>query len=460
MNKWWLPPAKDPKHEAFEAHLRALGFSKAEPYQEWCAANGLSTDWDKTPSKRFEEIKLIKEQRIVQAFQEGRLRNQPLYKKIRAYIQNPEALQKDPNIQSFALSAKKFNFPLEDFLSFIEVIDKKTELLATKELSEALLLVFRERSRWIRRPQEFNCKTKNLHGQFNQLLRHLFSRYKIPEFMDQAWLMSLERDREEYIPWFLWVAEGKNLRTYPKMPIAVNKGIIHEFLKAPSNYSIPQALRYGQLKFLNASGRLINGVLESQIGREFKNEEFWLSFLQFICRQQFFDPVLIPNLVDYLQHQKFSPNAPQPLLSMKGRRLEILINESEAWHARIQKERGKHYLEWNPQDVDVFKKEEKSGENLNLWTMEELTNSKQLEAEGSTMKHCVASYKYSCHQKRKSIWSLKLNGLRVATIEVDLAQKAIVQAKGKYNAKVEGKAMTLLMEWAGHARYDIKLGLW
>lgn len=457
--KWWLPEPKDPKIEAFESHCRALGLS-TEKYPSWCASNGFSQDWDKTPAKRYEEIKFVKEQKIVQAFQEGRLRNQPLHKKIRAYIKDPESMKKDPNIQNFALKAKTYNFPLEDFLRFIEAIDKKTELLAIKDIQEALILVFRERAHWIRKPQEFTVKTKNLHGQLNQLLRHLFCKYEMPEFMNQAWTAALAADRDKYISWFLWLAEGKNLRTFPDFPATLNKQISHEFLKAPNNYTITQALRFGQLKFLKANQRLIHAVVESNLGSSFQNEEFWYSFLQFLCRQQFFDPALVSNLVDYIQAQKFAPNAPQPLMSMKGRSLENLINESEAWHMRIQKERGKHYLDWKPQDIEEFKKEEKAGDKTNLWTMEELINSKQLESEGSAMKHCVASYKYACHQKRASIWSLKLNGLRVATIEVNLHQKAIVQAKGKSNAKVEGKAMTLIMEWAGKTGYDVKLGFW
>lgn len=457
---WWKKKPEDPEIVEFKRHIQRLGLSSGEEYVRWCKANGFSTGLMKSVEVRNKEVKFLREQAIGEAFEKGREAHLPLHKRINLYL---EKGREDLQIKSYKEEAKRYNFPLEDFLKFMLFLDKETKLLEDKAISTALILVFSNRQHWIRPVADYKVKTKNISRQFSQLLRFLFSKYKIPEFMDEAWLSPydagphLRANKQKHIGWFLHLAKGQNLRTAEGLPFPMTKAMVHEFLKAPSSFTIVQALRYGQMKTMGANNRLIDSTLQTHLGRVFSNEEFWKTFLEFICRQEFFDPALMGHLVDYIQHQRFSPNAPQPNLTMRGRSLQNLIQESEAWHLRIQKVRGKHYEEWVPQPVLPFSKEEKAGEKLNLWTVEELTNSKALEDEGRTMKHCVASYRYSCAKGTCSIWSVKLNGVRMATLELSNQNKTVVQAKAKMNAPVEPKAFQIMREWAAMNGYGLRV---
>ena len=463
---WWKKKPEDPNVVAFNRHLQSLGLTSEDEYVRWCKENGFSTGINKTVENRKKEVKFLRDQAVAFAFEKGKEAHLPLYKKIKLFQEKGRV---DTDIKQYQEKAKNLGFDVNEFLSFLLFLDKETKLLDNKEISSALMLVFKEKKHWINQPTSFKAKSKNLHKQFSTLVRHLFSKYKIPEFMDQVWFnpslgtatgyhqQGLAREGEKQIQWFLHLAQGKNLRSAEGLPFPMTKAMVHEFLKAPSNYTINQAMRYGQMKTMNAPKRTIEATLQTHLGRVFINEEFWKSFLEYISRQEFLDPNLIGHLVDYIQHQKFSPNAPQPHLSMRGRSLDNLIAESEAWHNRIQKTRGKHYEEWTPQAALPFSKEEKLGDKINIWTMEELTNSKALEDEGRTMKHCVASYRYSCAKGTCSIWSLKLNGNRMATIELANQNKSIVQAKGKMNAVVDGKAFQTLREWAAMNNYMLRV---
>lgn len=459
---WWKKKPEDPAVVEFNRHIQRLGLATTEEYVRWCKDNGFSTGIMKSEDVRKKEVKYLREKVISEAFEKGREAHLPLHKRINLYL---EKGREDSQIKSYKEEAKRYNFPLDQFLKFMLFLDKETKLLEDKTLSSALILVFTNREHWIRSVDSYKVKTKNSQRQFSQLLRHLFSKYKIPEFMDAAWINPHEGQvlyqnraiNEKYIQWFLHLAKGQNLRTAPNLPFPMTKAMVHHCLQAPSSMSIAQALRYGQMKTMGANKRLIESTLQTHLGRVFVNEEFWKTFLDFICQQEFFDPSLVGNLVDYIQHQKFSPNAPQPNLAMRGRSLQNLVAESEAWHLRIQKVRGKHYEEWKPQAALPFSKEEKSGEKINLWTVEELTNSKALEDEGRTMKHCVASYRYSCSKGTCSIWSVKLNGTRMATIELSNQTKTVVQAKAKMNAPVEAKAFQTLREWAAMNGYALRV---
>jgi hypothetical protein len=74
--------------------------------------------------------------------------------------------------------------------------------------------------------------------------------------------------------------------------------------------------------------------------------------------------------------------------------------------------------------------------------------SKKLAAEGSSMHHCVYSYRADIEKGKTSIWSFRLNGDRVATIEIRLPEKIIVQARGHCNRVLEPVEKRALKQFA------------
>ena len=81
------------------------------------------------------------------------------------------------------------------------------------------------------------------------------------------------------------------------------------------------------------------------------------------------------------------------------------------------------------------------------WTIQELLTSKELQAEGRAMNHCVSSYANNCLKGSASIWSMqvsdgKTSPHRVMTVAVNNKSRVISQARGKYNALPSGKTRT------------------
>ena len=76
------------------------------------------------------------------------------------------------------------------------------------------------------------------------------------------------------------------------------------------------------------------------------------------------------------------------------------------------------------------------------------------------MKHCVASYTHYCAQGRSAIFSLRKysNGVLhdiMATIEVNVFLKRIVQAKGKMNKPISEEAKKYIESWAAKTMLTI-----
>jgi hypothetical protein len=89
---------------------------------------------------------------------------------------------------------------------------------------------------------------------------------------------------------------------------------------------------------------------------------------------------------------------------------------------------------------------------MRVWTIRELLTSRELFLEGRVMRHCVATYDVKCAKKVTSIWSMQLENRqgrhRVVTIELDLGNRTICQARKKCNKLPQAAEMEVIAMWA------------
>ena len=129
---------------------------------------------------------------------------------------------------------------------------------------------------------------------------------------------------------------------------------------------------------------------------------------------------------------------PQPNLAMKGRDPETLLRSVADWHRRLNRQKAARVTYWEPSGIPPFRHEEGKDENRKVYTISELLCSRDLDAEGRAMGHCVATYWRLCESGQSSIWSLTVEDAsgrveRRLTLEVRSGQWIIVQARGKSN---------------------------
>lgn len=315
---------------------------------------------------------------------------------------------------------------------------------------------------WIRRPEDFVCNSYNPLRYFSRLARHLFAKYEIPLFMDAAWFAAGGMTKT-YQEWFIHLGTGQNIRTANHLPIEVTKKIAHYFMQAPNDYTISQALRFGQIIAMGGSQRLCGAINGTRLGREFNHEEFWSTVIAWFAKNAMLDTIHVGPIVDYIHNQRFVPlpdvirngriverglGPPQPGFCMKGRTPDVLLEQVDKWHKDTAKISKNDPVEWLSCGIYGASYTEGQGANRKYYTIRELTNSEALRIEGKAMKHCVASYARSCAKGSNAIYSLKCDDERLATIEVLVAQKQIGQARGKMNFKLSPVAARIMQKWA------------
>ncbi len=186
-----------------------------------------------------------------------------------------------------------------------------------------------------------------------------------------------------------------------------------------------------------------------------KQFDFWSRALILTYGARNFLHFNLTDIIDYLEHMKFSSN---DTYSLKGRTSVTLQRAAQIWHGRVFYEDHKilRKLKWTglPKEFDLsfdYKKNE--------YKCVQLISGEELYQEGEAMQHCVITYTHSSRQTHCTIWSLQIKNdnsfTRILTIEV--REKVIVQARKLQNRLPRKKDMEVLREWAERMGYKIDL---
>jgi len=127
------------------------------------------------------------------------------------------------------------------------------------------------------------------------------------------------------------------------------------------------------------------------------------------------------------------------------------LRDVNQWHQRLYQLNVK--TNWAPAPIENFLYIEGKEETQRTYKIQQLLSDKELQLEGRYMKHCVASYVYSCMRGRCSIWSMIVHDVatrqakRVVTIEVD-RRRTVVQVRGRCNRFPGPKILEVIQKWA------------
>ena len=357
---------------------------------------------------------------------------------------------------------------LHEFLATIWSVSKlpmQSELQNRQQLNyiDALIGVHRLRRRWIRSIDRWRPQTHNREKQFLSLVRHLLVSYNVPDFLGSVWFRT-DESATRYQKWYVDIGNGRNPREGPA-PVSLTNKVAHYFLQAPKSYSVEQAIRFGQIKASGGSVRLCNAVIESRLGTEFSNDEFWQSVIRFFIRNPDIELSQVGPIVDFLQHHKFERqqvfldggetrwlSPPQPNLSMQKRSLRALLAQVAEWHHRLGKVKVDSSMRWTPSGIHPAGYARGKNDNRVIWRINELLSQKELAREGNALKHCVATYSRHCRDGNSSIWSMTSEDAggkvrRRQTIEVS-RHKRIVQCRGRSNKPPTDQERQIVALWS------------
>jgi len=492
------------------SHFRQLGIDNVKTYRRWCVDNGFGRGLNKNKANRSAELSVAQRRKNSSANEFQRLCQRQPIEALQAVcegtvtqsdIRNPELLAFS---KALTAAAKAKHEPLLNrrilSRSIKQLSKRRAKFIgsANSQRSSAasnsgtLLAVARivqYCSRWVRPLEQWQPRSKSPRRQFESLLQHLFSKYEpMPTFFQQVWA-SNENTMSRYRLWYVRVANGQNLRKCD-LPIPYTSRMAHWFMRAPDNFSVPQALRFGQVIGLGGDQRIANLIATTRLADNFSNDEFWVTVIRWFMKQPLLDPVQIGPIVDYINFQRFEPEQGlfhlgrqndaddqafeprQPNFSMRGRTATTLLRQVNRWHQRLANDNRHQVSAWLSSGIPEFSLLEggeasvdqtaqvANNESVKHWIIRELLSTKSLAIEGRQLNHCVASYAGSCRTRRSSIWTMELerfSGIKkLLTIEVNLMTRTVVQIRGKNNRMPNEVERKIIQRWATSAHLKVR----
>ena len=478
-------------------HIGQLGLSSVKAYKTWCLAHNFSQGLNKNPRQLRDERETAASVRAT-AVMTGKRRQEREKGKESKRIdwedicdQVYRRLHESRELASFRSNISKR--VLLNTLRYLKnhsnlldnVNDDSIRIFGNPEILEryrpndviriqgivirGIIALVNHHKRWIRPLETCRGRRRSRYPkkQFRSLVRHLFAAYNVPGFMDHVWFDGDGIHQE----WFIHVGAGGNIRTAPGLPLPLTKKMAHHFLKAPGDYTVEEALCYGQVYALGGNRRLVQVLRRTQLIETFGDNDFRLSVLRFFIANPMLDLAHVHPIIDYIWNQKYVGDGnigpPQPNFSMKGRDPEVLLRRVEEWHRQLARE-IKVKREWPRSGIGEFDFQEGNAEkgDLKSWSIRELLTSAELAAEGRALSHCVATYGSSCSKRLTSIWSMGVGNefqrKKILTIEVSLnrgrrqGEDRIMQVRGERNRLPTPKEESIIARWATQEGLQIR----
>ena len=380
----------------------------------------------------------------------------------------------------------------DDYRRLWQVVANRTDLLTQHpsefDFTSLLLRLTAYASHWRRLPESWEPDVQaSATDQWGSLLRHLFEAYELPTFFASAWrtqgaLRHVERD------WFCHAAAGGSLRTAPGMPRSVTAQALHFMMQAPAQYTVRQALRWGQARAAGCRSRLVWAILHSSMVDDLSNDRLWFRLMQKCSAARNFPSSGWGWLVDGLRWTIAREGLPAalrridlPLTALRSHFRKVFLSllstiqtEGETCFsvARLAKSGFRNQImhvalaNWQPlpQANRVCFVDQHFRHHRLLWTFHELLNLSQLLVEAKAHRHCVATYRRKCQSGASAIFSLRCQSLsdrfgitRELTLEVDRRTRKIIQAKGKWNRRATCHEMQIIHTWARNNGLEVAI---
>lgn len=309
---------------------------------------------------------------------------------------------------------------------------------------------------WIRPLEEWKPRGCSRDSIFKSLVAHLLVTYPVPDFLYSVFMGGW---RDPYVSdyekkFFLEIARGESpYRHFRRVdfPVKMTRQMCHLFMHMPPGTGFVEGIRHAQILAGGGDVGVTRAVCATRIGRAFqgRGEPFWETALVWLCRQSDIERRQIGPLIDYFASMREA----DPCYSIKGRTYRSALRAMEQWHRELAVQRKLENLDFKPSGFKgrryVFKKKLNGGIPVDqVWTMREILHAKDLMDEGKRMRHCVSSYAENIKAGKSSIWSLRRDGVRALTVEVDNKARKVVQARGVCNRGAQPFEIALLRRWA------------
>ncbi len=310
-----------------------------------------------------------------------------------------------------------------------------------------------QRRHWIRDPDTWVARGHTVPRLLWSLIDHLYCRYTMPRFWLAEWMRNTEDVSLARLRAFVAIAQGESpyaLSRDGRLGYALSRKECHALGRTYGVEGLGPAVRMAQVvarsgtRWLgHALGRSAWGPWPDTEPRETRRS----NAIGWLCRQ--------PGLT--LDDVNFTVRVVDGIrdLRLQGRTMASLrAHVAERRFARRRRvEAGRHPARgrripapppsrWEP---TALKPLVVTARRQPETSIRELCTLQGVHQEGRRLSHCVASYAGAASRGECSLWSLRVAGLSMVTIEV--RNGAVVQIRGQHNRAPTQTEMKLVRAW-------------
>lgn len=305
---------------------------------------------------------------------------------------------------------------------------------------------------FVRSPDRWHARGYSIPKLVWSLTNHLFCRYRLPYFWLAEWLREEDERSKMRLHAFTQIGRGMSVYKLSKwgiLGIVLSRKECHVLQSMHGVWGLGAACRMAQVVTRGGPRTLGHAIARCPWGEWPATPELEARrdrAITWMCGQ----PGITQAEVDTVAHAVDR----WATLDLKGRSLA----STRTWireHRRRRIEEAPQPRTQTPQNEEIQSLEwpscglqpRQAGRRpTDAWSIQELNTLMGLHREGWRMRHCVADYARDASQGACSIWSLRVRGFSVLTLEVRSGR--IVQIRGKHNREPSRSEMSLVRRWA------------
>jgi len=312
-----------------------------------------------------------------------------------------------------------------------------------------------------REPSLWKPREKSGWKLFTSFIRHTFVQYDVPESFYNLLYFHQTMALDVVLTLFDTAAKGQrigNLGLNGIGGVYLTRQMSHQLMNLRFS-NLWEALRYVQITGQGGSHQLASAFCQKyQLHQAFTFDVQMVRMLGFFARQTTGDVEQLEKILLWLLACFPDGNVPD----LRRRSIASLQREMDQFHhdALLAKKATVEAYVPSGFQPTTFREVEEGGLILNTFELVEISGDKQLLAEGRAMKHCVFTYRDDVLKGETSIWSIRKNGFRLATIEVANQLKSLIQVKRKCNASADAETKKYVLKWAEQECFEVHDFVW
>lgn len=319
-----------------------------------------------------------------------------------------------------------------------------------KLLWAALLAPF-----WVRSPHAWSAPLGAPQERLRSFWSHLFVLYPIPEFLFN--FLGGSANDAKWTMWIILLGRGISLRSCAgDFGWRISSGMWRQLWRVPHHLQVDQVTQWAEvachagseLEFTRMRDLWFEWDPTEVAGRK---SFFYEGLRWLILHRDTLTNETWGMISWWALHLATEQEREGRAFSWKGRSPASLLRGARAYQRALPQPVGRFGAAhvagkaptWSGHNWD-WQQVEQGGA---VWSVRELTSMHELAEEGVAMDHCVASYAAECASGRTAIFSCRLNGQRILTLEVDPCSLRIRQARGARNRPPSAAELRLVDLW-------------